>query len=160
MKTQMQAMRDKINTMTPTEYLAYQTRKRALKEAKAAISKKRTGLMDAWKAQKDIEWGNVDSALYDPSAEAITTEILEGNKLFKGIAASDIGPYLSSTKGMMDVYTGTLKDFATRPVPVHEAIVPYKSKKYAPLSLTSRAKADFGLKAAAANSMQTETGDD
>ena len=76
LKQQMQAMRDKINTMTPTEYLAYQTRNRAIKDYRKALSKKRTTLRDAWKARKDIEWGNVDSALYDPGSAAILADTL------------------------------------------------------------------------------------
>ena len=149
MKDQMNAMRDKINTMTPTEYLAYQTRNRALKDYRKALSKKRTTLRDAWKARKDVEWGAVEDALYDPGSAAILADTLKSSNNYKGLTAEMLNPYLKSSKGMMDAYTGTIEGFADRPVPVHAPIVPFQSQTFAPISLTSRAPADFKALAAA-----------
>ena len=152
LKQQMQAMRDKINTMTPTEYLAYQTRSRALKDYRKALSGKRDALMDAWKKTGDVSWGEIDANLVTPDSAAILGDTLKGSKAYEGITADMLNPYLKSSKGMMDAYTGTIDGFASRPVPQHAPIVPFQSQTFAPISLTSRAPADF--KALAAQDME------
>ena len=152
MRQQMQEMREKINTMTPTEYLAYQTRNRALKDYRKALSKKRSTLMDAWKKRGDVTWGKVEDALYDPGSAAILADTLKSSNNYKGLTAEMLNPYLKSSTGMMDAYLKGIPDFASRPVVKHDPIVPFKSEKYAPLSLTSRGPADF--KALAAQDME------
>ena len=148
LKQQMQAMRDKINTMTPTEYLAYQTRSRAIKDYRKALSGKRDSLMDAWKKRGDVSWNEIDSALVAPDSAAILGDTLKSSNNYKGLTAEMLNPYLKSNTGMMDAYIGTIDGFKQRPTPAHEAIVPFKSEKYAPLSLTSRGPADFKALAA------------
>ena len=147
LKAKMNAMRDKIYKMTPAEYLAYQTRNRALKDVRAAISKKRTALKEAWKGTKEMNYGKFDSALYDPGSAAILADTLKGNKIYSTITPEMLNPYLKSSTGMMDAYTRGIADWDSRKAP--ERASAYVSEKYAPLSLTSRGPADFKALAAA-----------